>query len=186
MKNLLAFGTKIMYTQTIEWGIVGVVPLFVGDNPTVFPKPIRRAEEVTGVTGQYAHNIDAKGRLFIPAKLREELGSTFHLAAGQDHGLSVFSDESWNAKLEQLKEMSYSEIKKLRTVFAYAADCEPDAQGRILIPAKLRQYAGLDKEVIINGSFDRAEIWDAKRWARMEEADISSGALEAAMEAMGL
>ena len=138
------------------------------------------------MTGQYTHNIDAKGRLFIPAKLREELGQTFHVTVGQDHCLAVFSDESWNAKLEQLKAMSYSEIKKLRTVFANAADCEPDGQGRILIPAKLRQYAGLEKEVIINGSFDRAEIWDAKRWAQMEDADISSGALEAAMEAMGL
>jgi MraZ protein len=141
---------------------------------------------VTGVTGQYAHNIDAKGRLFIPAKLREELGGTFHVTIGQDHCLAVFSDESWNAKLEQLRPKSYSEVKSLRTVFAYAADCEPDAQGRILIPAKLRQYAGLEKEVIINGSFDRVEIWNAGRWAEMEEKDFSSGSLEAAMESMGL
>ena len=138
------------------------------------------------MTGQYTHNIDAKGRLFIPAKLREELGQTFHVTVGQDHCLAVFSDESWNAKLEQLKAMSYSEIKKLRTVFANAADCEPDGQGRILIPAKLRQYAGLEKEVIINGSFDRVEIWNAQRWTEMENEAFSSGALEAAIEAMGL
>ena len=138
------------------------------------------------MTGQYAHNIDAKGRLFIPAKLREELGSTFHVTVGQDHCLSVFSDESWRAKLDQLKEMSYSQIKALRTVFANAADCEPDAQGRILIPAKLRQYAALEKEVVINGSFDRVEIWNAGRWAEMEDQAFSSGALEAAMESMGL
>lgn len=138
------------------------------------------------MTGQYAHNIDAKGRLFIPAKLREELGQTFHVTVGQDHCLSVFSDESWNAKLDQLKEMSYSQIKSLRPVFAYAADCEPDSQGRILIPAKLREYAGLEKEVVVTGSFDRVEIWNAKRWAEMENEAFSSGALEAAMEAMGL
>ena len=138
------------------------------------------------MTGQYTHNIDAKGRLFIPAKLREELGQTFHVTVGQDHCLAVFSDESWNAKLEQLKAMSYSEIKKLRTVFANAADCEPDGQGRILIPAKLRQYAGLEKEVIINGSFDRVEIWNAQRWTEMENEAFSSVTLEAAMEAMGL
>ncbi len=138
------------------------------------------------MTGQYAHNIDAKGRLFIPARLREELGRTFHVTIGQDHCLAVFSDESWNAKLEQLKTMSYSEVKKLRTVFANAADCEPDGQGRILIPVKLRQYAGLEKEVVINGSFDRVEIWNARRWAEMEERDFASGALEAAMESMGL
>lgn len=142
--------------------------------------------EVTDVTGQYAHNIDAKGRLFIPAKLREELGATFHVTVGQDHCLSVYSDESWNAFMDRLKELSYSQIKALRPVFANAADCEPDGQGRILIPATLRQYAGLEKEVVVIGSFDRVEIWNARRWAAMENEAFASGALEAAMESMGL
>lgn len=71
-------------------------------------------------------------------------------------------------------------------IFAHAADCDPDAQGRILIPADLRQKAGLNKEVIVVGSFDRVEIWDAQRWARMEEEAFSSGELQAAMEEMGL
>ena len=138
------------------------------------------------MTGQYAHNIDAKGRLFIPAKLREELGATFHVTIGQDHCLSVYSEESWRAFEERLKTMSYSQIKALRTVFANAADCEPDAQGRILIPAKLRSYAELQKEVIVIGSFDRVEIWNAERWTQMESEAFSSGSLEQAMEEMGL
>lgn len=138
------------------------------------------------MTGQYAHNIDAKGRLFIPAKLREELGATFHVTIGQDHCLSVYSEESWKAFEERLKAMSYSQIKDLRTVFANAADCEPDAQGRILIPAKLRNYAELKKEVVVIGSFDRVEIWNAERWAEMENEAFSSGSLERAMEEMGL
>lgn len=138
------------------------------------------------MTGQYAHNVDAKGRLFIPAKLREELGATFHVTIGQDHCLSVYSEDSWKAFEERLKTMSYSQIKALRTVFANAADCEPDAQGRILIPAKLRDYADLKKEVVVIGSFDRVEIWNAERWAQMESEAFSSGALEQAMEEMGL
>ena len=138
------------------------------------------------MTGQYAHNIDAKGRLFIPAKLREELGATFHVTVGQDHCLSVFTDDRWNELLEQLKTMSYSQVKALRPMFANAADCEPDGQGRILIPARLRQYADLAKEVVVIGSFDRVEIWNAQRWAGMEEQAFSSGELEAAMESMGL
>lgn len=138
------------------------------------------------MTGQYAHNIDAKGRLFIPAKLREELGETFHVTIGQDHCLSVYSDESWNHFMDRLRELTYSEVKKLRPVFANAADCEPDGQGRILIPAKLRQYADLDKEVVVIGSFDRVEIWSAERWAEMEAAAFESGSLEQAMEEMGL
>ena len=138
------------------------------------------------MTGQYAHNIDAKGRLFIPAALRRELGQTFHVTVGQDHCLSVFSDESWDAFMGKLKELSYNEVKKLRALFAYAADCEPDSQGRILIPAKLREYAGLTKEVVVVGSFDRAEIWSAERWAAIEDEAFSTGALEQAMAEMGL
>ena len=138
------------------------------------------------MTGQFSHNIDAKGRLFIPAPLRKELGQTFHVTVGQDHCLSVYSDESWAAFMAKLKELSYNEVKKLRALFAYAADCEPDSQGRILIPAKLREYAGLTKEVVVVGSFDRAEIWSAERWAAIENEAFSSGALEQAMAEMGL
>lgn len=138
------------------------------------------------MTGQYAHNIDAKGRLFIPARLREELGETFHVTVGMDHCLSIYSDESWAVFMDKLRELPYSKTKALRMLFANAADCEPDGQGRILIPAKLRAYAGLEKEVVVIGSFDRAEIWNAERWAREETMAFESGSLEQAMEEMGL
>jgi len=138
------------------------------------------------LTGQYAHSIDAKGRLFIPAKLRQALGDTFHVTVGQDHCLSVYSDESWAAFMDKLKGMSYNEVKRLRGLFAYGADCEPDGQGRILLPAKLREYADLEKDVVIIGSFDRVEIWNAERWAALEKAAFESGSLEQAMEEMGL
>lgn len=138
------------------------------------------------MTGQYAHNIDAKGRLFIPAKLREELGQTFHVTIGLDHCLSIYSNESWDAFMDKLRDLPYSKAKALRVLSANAVDCEPDAQGRILIPAKLRQYADLQKEVVVIGSFDRAEIWSADRWACEETLAFESGALERAMEEMGL
>ena len=138
------------------------------------------------MTGQYAHNIDAKGRLFIPAKLREELGATFHVTIGQDGCLAVFSDASWDALMEKLRAMPYSQVKRLREFFAYAADCEPDGQGRILIPTLLRQKAALEKEVVITGSFDRVEIWSAQRWAEMESNVFSTEELEKAMEELGL
>ncbi len=173
-----------MYTEKRGgelWGkcphLWGVIPRF--DIPAA-------AEEVMNMTGQYTHSIDAKGRLFIPAKLREELGGTFHVTVGQDHCLSVYSDESWNAILDKLKDMSFSKVKSLRAMFALAADCEPDAQGRILLPQKLRHHAQLEKEVVIIGMFDRAEIWNAQRWAEIEEAALSDGSLEQAMEELGL
>ena len=88
--------------------------------------------------------------------------------------------------MDKLRTKSYNEVKQLRGLFAYAADCEPDGQGRILLPAKLRQYAELDKDVVIIGSYDRVEIWSAARWAQVEEAAFDDGNLAKAMEEMGL
>ena len=166
---------------------MGAISIFVGDVPTVFHRGLffferRRTHDRSVCT----HTIDAKGRLFIPAALRKELGQTFHITVGQDRCLSVYSDESWAAFMDKLKALSYNEVKKLRALFAYAADCDPDGQGRILIPAKLREYAGLTREVVVIGSFDRAEIWDAERWAAVENDAFASGELESAMAEMGL
>ena len=127
-----------------------------------------------------------RGASLSPPPCAGELGQTFHVTVGQDHCLSVYSDESWAAFMDKLKALSYNEVKKLRALFAYAADCEPDGQGRILIPAKLREYAGLTREVVVIGSFDRAEIWDAERWAALESDAFASGELESAMAEMGL
>ena len=138
------------------------------------------------MTGQYAHNIDAKGRLFIPAKLREELGETFHVTIGPDHCLTICPNDTWDDFMAKFHDMPYSKGKSLRALSANAVDCEPDGQGRILIPAKLRKYADLEKEVVVIGSFDRAEIWNAERWAREEAMAFESGSLEQAMEEMGL
>ena len=138
------------------------------------------------MTGQYAHNIDAKGRLFIPAKLREELGETFHVTIGPDHCLTIYPNDTWDDFMAKFHDMPYSKGKSLRALSANAVDCEPDGQGRILIPAKLRKYANLEKEVVVIGSFDRAEIWNAERWAREEAMAFESGSLEQAMEEMGL
>ena len=138
------------------------------------------------MTGQYAHNIDAKGRLFIPAKLREELGETFHVTIGPDHCLTIYPNDTWDDFMAKFHDMPYSKGKSLRALSANAVDCEPDGQGRILLPAKLRKYADLEKEVVVIGSFDRAEIWNAERWAREEAMAFESGSLEQAMEEMGL
>ena len=139
------------------------------------------------MTGQYAHTIDAKGRLFIPAKLREELGGTFHVTVGQDHCLSVYSDDSWNAVMDKLKTMNYSDVKRLRPMFALAADCEPDAQGRIVVPPILRKYADLEKEVTIIGMMDRVEIWNTAAWEKYnEDMDQNWQELTDTMDSLGV
>ena len=136
--------------------------------------------------GQYSHNIDAKGRLFIPAKLREELGETWYLTKGRDGCLQLFSTDSWQRFMDELAQQPFSKVKELRHLLANAAECKPDTQGRILIPNKLRESARLEKEVVINGCFDRLELWNEERWNEMEEEAMASGNWEKALDEMGL
>lgn len=137
------------------------------------------------MTGTYEHSIDAKGRLFIPARLREELGVTFYLAMGVDACLAIYPQASWDRFTEKFASLPMSQSKAMRPLFANAAKCEPDAQGRILIPAKLRRYAALEKEVVINGASKCVELWNPERWAPIEEAGLDPENLAAAMEELG-
>ncbi|MBR0310940.1 MAG: division/cell wall cluster transcriptional repressor MraZ [Oscillospiraceae bacterium] len=140
------------------------------------------------MTGQFQHSIDAKGRLFIPAKLREELGETFYVTiAGTDRCLAVYSEEGWEKLTEKFDSLPYSQAKRaIRQLYSNAAKCEPDAQGRILLPQKLRAYAGLEKEVVIAGVSKRAEIWNAEAWAKLEAEELETESLAAVMEELGI
>ena len=138
------------------------------------------------MTGTYEHSIDAKGRLFIPAKLREELGVTFYLAMGVDACLAIYPQETWNRFTEKFAAMPMSQSKAMRPLFANAAKCELDSQGRIVIPQKLRKYAGLDKDTVIIGVNDRAEIWAAETWNEQEEENMTPEKMAACMEALGV
>ena len=137
------------------------------------------------MTGTYEHSIDAKGRLFIPARLREELGSAFYLAMGVDACLAIYPQSTWDRFTEKFASLPMSQSKGMRRLFANAAKCEPDAQGRILIPAKLREYAALDREVVINGASKCLELWNPERWAPIETAGLDPENLAAAMEELG-
>ncbi len=119
------------------------------------------------MTGEYRHSLDSKGRLFIPAKLREELGDIFYITLSMDNCLSVYSAESWGEFSAKVNNMSYVKQRKMRPLFAYAAKCELDSQGRTLIPAHLREYAGLGKSVTVVGCNNHAEIWDEQRWEEL-------------------
>lgn len=139
------------------------------------------------MTGQYHHSIDSKGRLFIPARLREELGETFYVAIGMGKCLAIYSDESWAGITAQLDSLPYSKTRDtMRMLYANAVKCEPDSQGRILLPAKLRDFANLSKNVAIIGVSKRAEIWDEDTWVEMENAALNSEAMLSAMEELGL
>ena len=117
--------------------------------------------------GEYNHTIDAKGRLIVPSKFREQLGNEFVITKGLDGCLFVYSQEEWEniEKSFREKPLTSSDARKfMRFFFAGAATCEVDKQGRILIPNNLREYAGIDKDVVSVGVLSRVEIWSKEKW----------------------
>ena len=124
--------------------------------------------------GEYSHTIDTKGRLIIPSKFREELGETFVVTKGLDGCLFVFSDEEWKAfeiKLKSLPLTNKNARQFARFFVAGATLCELDKQGRILLPATLREFAGLEKDVVLTGMLNRIEIWSKEKWNENNSLD---------------
>ena len=117
--------------------------------------------------GEYNHTIDAKGRLIVPSKFREQLGEEFVITKGLDCCLFVYSNEEWK-KIEESfrdKPLTSKDTRKFtRFFFAGACNCEVDKQGRILIPSNLREYAGIEKDVVSVGVLSRVEIWSKEKW----------------------
>ena len=124
------------------------------------------------VKGEYKHSIDAKGRLAMPAKLREELGERFTVTKGLDGCLSVYPEKEWEALEDRIRGLGNGEKARRvkRYYFANAFDAHLDAQGRILIPAGLREFADLQKDVVVIGQLDHAEIWNSEKWRIYNEA----------------
>ncbi len=117
--------------------------------------------------GEYRHSLDDKGRLFIPARMRELLGGHFVITKGLDHCLFLYSGKEWEGVQERLSQLPLSSGEArafARFFFSGASECEPDKQGRILVPQPLRQYAGLLRETVIVGVATRVEIWPAEGW----------------------
>ncbi len=121
--------------------------------------------------GTYQHNIDPKGRVIMPAKFREELGDIFYATKGKDSTITVLSKEAWDELGKKIAAMPSSKTVQItRFLFSSAAELVPDKQGRVLIPQALREYAGLDKDVVINGTGSKVEIWDSKAWDEYNKA----------------
>ncbi len=121
--------------------------------------------------GRFRHTVDAKGRMFVPAKLRDKLGGTFIAAAVMDHCICLYSMEEWENLQEGLAQKPMTQARKLqRYLSANAEDVQVDAQGRILLPKHLLAYARLEKEALVIGAGNRAEVWNPAAY----EADVES------------
>ena len=134
------------------------------------------------MVGKYRHTVDPKGRLFVPAKLREELGDSFYVTLGLEHCLSVYTEAGWQAIVDKYNALPMSQARKMRFLFANAAKCEPDKQGRFLIPAELREYAGLRDEVTFLGQAGHAEIWDSATYDALEAETLTPEYMASVME----
>lgn len=136
--------------------------------------------------GEFQHNIDAKGRIIVPAKFREELGECFYVTRGLGGCLWVFAQSEWDVILKKFNEMPLVESRDIaRYFFSGATDVTPDAQGRIIIPQKLRTHAHLEKDVTFIGLNNRVEIWNTDDWARANDA-IDEQSVEEKMARLGL
>ncbi len=140
--------------------------------------------------GEYKHKMDQKGRVIIPARFRDELGSQFVATRGLDNCLFVYPMQEWGILEEKLASLPITS-KNARTFsrffFSGATECELDKQGRMSIPANLRDFACLDKQIVIIGLSNRLELWAEDKWDHyMNSAENSSEDIAAAMEELGI
>ena len=140
--------------------------------------------------GKYSAKLDDKGRLFVPSKLRAELGEVFYVTLGVNCGhrcLTGYTAEEWQRLSDNYNALSISQRAGATSlIFMNAAECAPDKQFRFSLTQFLLNYAGIDREVMIVGRAGQAEIWDVKEFAAFEQENLTPEKLLASLEAIGL
>lgn len=140
--------------------------------------------------GKYTAKLDEKNRLFVPAKLRAELGGEFYVTLGVNCGhrcLTVYTAAEWQTLSENFNALSISQRAGATSlIFMNAAECNPDKQFRFALTQFLIDYAGIGREVMIVGRAGQAEIWDAEEFRAFEAENLTPEKLLASLEAIGL
>ncbi len=140
--------------------------------------------------GEYQHTLDAKNRVIMPSKFREKLGESFVMTKGLDNCLFIYSSQEWSVVEDKLKSLPMTNKDArafVRFFFAGACECELDKQGRILMPNNLKEYARIDKELVIIGVSTRIEIWSREEWNKFNsDANISYEDVAEKMSQLGI
>jgi MraZ protein len=140
--------------------------------------------------GEYQHTLDPKNRVIMPSKFREKLGDTFVMTKGLDNCLFIYSQNEWSVVEEKLKSLPMTNKDArafVRFFFAEASECELDKQGRMVMPTNLKEYAHIDKELVIIGVSTRIEIWSREEWDKFNsDANISYEDVAEKMSQLGI
>lgn len=129
--------------------------------------------------GEFNHTVDAKGRVIVPSKFRDKLGENFVITKGFDRCLAIYDMENWTGVQEKLAMMPMltEDARTIRRMMVGSAtEADFDKQGRVLIPAPLREYAGISKEAVMIGNIDHIEIWSKEAWTQSQKIDADSAA----------
>lgn len=127
--------------------------------------------------GEHQHSLDAKGRVILPARFRDQLEGGAVMARALDGCLAVYPTSEFDRvarKLREARERGVLERQAARAFFSGAVEIQPDKQGRVAVPQHLREYASLERDVIVAGNFDHIEIWDAQRFRERDQQGIAS------------
>ena len=160
-----------------------------GSNWIVFPlytHPLFYEEFSVMYIGEYKYTLDDKNRVFIPPKLREDLGERFIVCKGAGEFLNLYSLNEWavfEQKINSLPQIDSHDLKIF--FFAGANEVKPDSQGRIVIPQNLKSHAGLTRDVSINGNSNTAQIWDLGKWTD-HSASITVDSIKEKMQLFNL
>lgn len=139
--------------------------------------------------GEYQHALDSKNRIIVPAKLRESLGNKFVITKGLDGCLYAYPLEGWKILEEKLKTLPLTNKDArafVRFFFSGACEIELDKQSRGLIPQNLKEYAGIEKEIVSIGVLSRVEIWSKENWTKYNESDIDFDSIAEKMNDLGI
>jgi len=140
--------------------------------------------------GEYAHNLDEKGRLAIPVKFRRDLSKGAVVTRGLDNCLFLYTKTEWEKLAEKLSVLPISQSNSRafsRLMLAGAMEVEIDKQGRVVLPEYLREFAGLKKNIVLAGLYNRAEIWDEEKWKTYKtQTETNSNEIAEKMAELGI
>lgn len=139
--------------------------------------------------GEYQHALDSKNRMIVPSKIREELGNKFVITKGLDGCLYAYPLVEWKNLEEKMKTLPLTNKDArsfVRFFFAGACEIEMDKQGRGLIPQNLKEYAGIEKEIVSIGVLSRVEIWNKEKWQEYNDSNIDFESIAEKMSDLGI